>query len=123
MDHINTIGVLILVVSSGMLIGYSALAKARGWVQGTFYSSQNAALLGWIAFLTSLILAFNSNGIVGVIVALLVMWLIPGVVLAGLGSAWLFNMTLAPSARPNGHGPYACLNKMLRRLPGQAANR
>lgn len=86
MNHINIIGALILAVSSGLLISYSRFAETRGMPQGSFFVSQKAALLGIIVLVISLILAFTSAGFVGIVIALLATWLIPGLVVSSLGS-------------------------------------
>lgn len=86
MNYINLIGALIAAVSSGMLIVYSEFAKTRGMVQGSFFANQKAALLGVVVLVVSLILAFTTNGVVGVVFALLAVWLIPGLIISSLGS-------------------------------------
>lgn len=75
---------LLLAVSSSVLIAYSPTATSKGWPQGTFFKSQKAAMLGWLGLLGSLVLAYQSEGLLAGVGGLLVLTLLCTSIALGL---------------------------------------
>ncbi len=56
-----TLGAIIAISSSVLLIIYSGHASERGLMQGTYFQSGKAMLLGWIGLLVSIVICFSKG--------------------------------------------------------------